>query len=332
MGGSINRLGIEWVVISKRSLYAGATLLFLSAALGAGLYLRLARNSAGEAEPRPSAVRFSLVEGEVRVVRHETREVVRAGADTSVRPGDLVETLEAGKAVITMADGSLMEISPNSVVTIAENAGAREGSAARVRIAVQHGRVEISTDEQPAEASNAVETRLTKNLLTARTEASFDVLEDRSEEVRVGTGSVVSETPAGRTTIGPDEHIALGSTGEVRWREPLLDAPVLYAPPHGARVVARRAAERSVPLEWTRSVARAAITYRIEIASSPFFVRAGILFERDGLIGTRLVVTDLAPGNYYWRARAVSETGQASAWGGPQKFIVIEESDDRRSP
>jgi len=316
-------------VIPKRRLYAGAALLLAAAALGAGLYFRQGGGPAGGAVPS-AATRFSLVEGEVRVVRHEDREVVRADADTAVRPGDLVETLEAGRALITMADGSLLEISPNSVVTIAENAGALEDAAARVRVAVGRGRVGVSTEGQPAEASNTVETRLTKNRLGAHTDASFAVREDRTEELRVGAGSVVSDTPAGRTVVGPDEHVALGAAGEVRRREPLLDPPVLYEPAHGVGVVAREEEDRSVTLRWTRPLARAAVSYRVEIASSPFFVRPGVLFEREGLVGTRLVVTDLPPGNYFWRARAASETGQASEWGGPHKFTLLPERDAAR--
>lgn len=331
MGTTNNRLGFEWVAVSKRRLYAGAALLVLAASACVGLYLRLPHDGgAGGRELHPAAARFNLVEGEVRVVRGETREVVRAGAVMAVRPGDTVETLDAARAVITLADGSTLEVSPNSLVTISENAGAREGTASRVRVALGRGRLEVSTEEQPAESSNTVETRLTKNRLAARTEASFDVFDNSSEEVRVGAGSVVSEMPAGRTTIGPEEHLALGRGGEVRRREPLLDAPVLYDPPHAARVVAREREQMSVTLQWTRPLARLSVTYRVEVASSPFFVAPGLLFEREGLASTRLVLTDLPPGNYFWRARSISEAGQASAWGGPQRFTILTDSAEAR--
>ena len=65
--------------------------------------------------------------------------------------------------------------------------------------------------------------------------------------------------------------------------------------------------------------------YRVEVATSPFFVPAGKLIERDRLQASELTVDDLREGNYFWRVLAVSPSGQASDWSEPQKFSVVAE-------
>jgi hypothetical protein len=62
--------------------------------------------------------------------------------------------------------------------------------------------------------------------------------------------------------------------------------------------------------------------YRVEVATSPFFVAAGKVTERDQLEATEFGVSDLRPGIYFWRVRAVAASGQISEWTEPQKFTI----------
>src|SRR3712207_8153693 len=39
----------------------------------------------------------------------------------------------------------------------------------------------------------------------------------------------------------------------------------------------------------------------------------------------RSTVDDLRQGNYFWRVLAVAQSGQASDWSEPQKFVVVGE-------
>lgn len=327
MGVRPNRLNLEWVVVSKRRLYVIITLIVLTPVLiSAGVYvwLRSHASDAGAENTQSAGIRFDSFEGEVRVVRAETREVIKADGDTRVHPGDLVQAMETGRARLTLADGSTLSIRPNSVITIAENTDTGEGERAHVRVAVERGQIKMSTEQQPAETSNTVETRLTKNRLAARTDAVFGVGEDRSEEIGVSAGSVEANTPGGgKTTISAGEHMALTSSGDIARRETLLDTPVPFAPVHLAKIPSGAdGTAAAITLRWTHPMAAATVTYRVEIASSPFFVKHGIVFEREHLVSPTLVVTRLSQGSYFWRVQAVSTTGQASEWSEPQKFIV----------
>jgi hypothetical protein len=60
----------------------------------------------------------------------------------------------------------------------------------------------------------------------------------------------------------------------------------------------------------------------VELATSPFFVPAGKVMERDQLVVTQFNASDLRPGAYFWRIRATASSGQTSDWSEPLKFIV----------
>jgi hypothetical protein len=78
----------------------------------------------------------------------------------------------------------------------------------------------------------------------------------------------------------------------------------------------------SVALKWQRPQSGTPAHYRVEVATSPFFVADGKVMERDQLVATEFSATDLRPGVYFWRVRATASTGQASDWSDPLKFIV----------
>jgi hypothetical protein len=78
----------------------------------------------------------------------------------------------------------------------------------------------------------------------------------------------------------------------------------------------------SLSLKWQRPQSGAAAFYRVEVATSPFFVADGKVIERDQLVANEFGANDLRPGVYFWRVRATASTGQASDWSEPQKFIV----------
>lgn len=318
---------LEWVVVSKRLIYTIITLLALTlVTFGAGSYLWLSGhslNSTHEENGVAGGGRFDMVDGEVRVVRAATRETIVVDTGTRLAPGDIVQTLASGRAGMTLADGSTLLIRPNSVITIAESTGAVAGSNSHVRVAVERGGVKVSTDRQTSETSNIVETLLTKNKLATKTVASFDVQEDDSEEIRVSTGVVEAQTRGGQTTLHSGEYIAFSQSGDIKRYERLLDTPMAFAPFNFERIEARRGDHATVSLQWTHLMTATAHFYQVQIASSPFFIKAGIIFERERLITTKLTVTELKAGNYYWRVRAISTAGQASEWCEPQKFAVL---------
>ena len=325
-----SRFDYEWLIVPKRLIYIVIILISLSLiAGGVGVYVWFHGNpfkSAAGETGAPTGARFVSFEGGVRVVRANTREVLLARSDTRLFPGDIVQTEEDGRARITLADGSNLLVKPNSVITIAENTAAEDGKSTKVRVAVESGQINVRTEQQPEGAENIVGTQLTQNRLSPETNASFDVREDKTEAIRVSTGAVETSTRNGDVaTLKNGEYVSVNQQGSITQKEKLLDAPAPSTPRNLERISARRGGSTSVALRWQRPATGNAAHYRVELATSPFFVTAGKVIERDQLQATEFTVDDLRQGNYFWRVRAMAPSGQASDWSEPQKFIVVGE-------
>ncbi|HVG28483.1 MAG TPA: FecR domain-containing protein [Pyrinomonadaceae bacterium] len=321
------RFDLDWWVVSKRLLYTGVVLAVLGvAAGGAGLYVYLYGNPLDKLDPKlnaPAGARFLSFDGDVQVVRAMTRERLLARSDTQLYPGDIVQTQADGRARIQLADGSTLVVRPNSVVTIRDNARLEDGRRTNVRVAVARGQVNVRTEEQTEGSHNVVETPLTKNNLGAVTGASFGVREDNTEDIRVNDGRVETTTRGGeKTVITGGEYVALNQSGSVKSRERLLDTPSPAAPRDLEKIPVAANGVTDVTLRWQRPASGAAKFYRVEVATSPFFVAAGKVVERDQLETTSFNVSELRPGIYFWRVRAVATSAQTSDWSEPQKFTI----------
>ncbi|MBV9924021.1 MAG: FecR domain-containing protein [Acidobacteria bacterium] len=324
----VSRFDGDWWVVQKRLIYIAVLVASLAVAAGAAtLYVYLYGNpfkGAASSESGPTGARFVSLEGGVKVVRANTRESVQARADTRLFPGDLVQTQEDGRARITLADGSTLFVKPNSVVTIAENTSAENGKATKVRVAVESGQINVRTEQQAEGAQNIVGTHLSENKLNADTDASFHVRDDKTEAIRVGTGAVETTTSGGdTTTLKAGEYVAVNTQGTISQKEKLLAAPLPLTPKNLERLAARGGGgSTNVALKWQKPQTGAPAHYRVEVATSPFFVPAGKLVERDQLQANEITVEDVRQGNYFWRVMAVAQSGQVSDWSEPQKFVV----------
>ncbi|HEV2763560.1 MAG TPA: FecR domain-containing protein, partial [Pyrinomonadaceae bacterium] len=321
------RFELEWLTVSKRFIFGTVAAVLLALVGVSALYLWKTGyfDRVGTAAPVVAGARFDSYEGDVRVVRAETRESVQVRSDTRLLPGDIVQTQADGRARITLIDGSTLVINPNSVITIGDNTSAEDGRRTNVRVAVDRGLVKMRTEQQGEGTTNVVETPLAKNRLSGQTAASFNVREDKSEELRVSDGQVETSTRGGETTtVRGGEYVALNPSGHIKNRERLLEVPVPVMPKNLEKVQAKAGGgSAGVHLRWNRPPVGAPAYYRVELATSPFFVAAGKVVERDQLNATELAVGDLRAGNYFWRVRAVAASSQVSEWSEAQKFIVV---------
>jgi hypothetical protein len=328
MSTKSSRFDLEWWIVSKRVIYLLVALLVVAVlASGISIYSWLYgspfKGIATETSA-PAGARFVSFDGDVRVVRAQTRESLLARSDTQLYPGDIVQTQDDGRARIQLADGSNLIVRPNSVVTIRDNASSEGGQHTNVRVAVARGQINVRTEQQPSGGSNIVETPLSKNNLAGLTGASFDVREDNSEGIRVTSGQLETVTRGGvKTTVQGNEYIALNQQGNIKSRESLLATPLLLSPRDLEKISTTDTGTTSVTLRWVRPQTGTPRHYRVEVATSPFFVAAGKMTERDQLEATQFSVSDLRPGIYFWRVRAVAASGQTSEWSEPQKFTIV---------
>ena len=322
-----SRFAFDWWIIQKRFVYLVIAIFILcGVAAGAALYVWKYGNpfkDVGEMN-YPAGARFISFEGDVRVIRAATRETIPANAETQLYPGDTVQTQASGRARIGLADGSTLVVKPNSTIIVRDNARADDGKRTNVHVVVDSGQLSVRTEQQVAGTTNVVETPKTKNTVGEQTNASFGVNAEGTEEIRVSTGVIETSNRSGeKTSIHGGEYVSVNNSGRLSAAQRLLDVPQPAQPHDLEKVFVGANGAASVALKWQRPQSGTPAYYRVEVATSPFFVADGKVIERDQLVATELGASDLRPGVYFWRIRATAASGQASDWSDPQKFIVV---------
>src|SRR6185503_13359385 len=326
MANRTSRFAFDWWIIQKRFVYLVIALLIMCGlAVGAAVYVwKYGNPLRGVAKlSNPAGARFMSFEGDVRVVRSATRETISASSDTELFPGDTVQTQASGRARIGLADGSTLVVKPNSTIIIRDNARADDGKRTNVHVRVDSGQLSVRTEQQSDGTTNVVETPKTKSTMSQSTSASFGVNPEGTEEIRVATGQIETTNRAGdKTSIREGEYVSVNNSGRISPAQKLLDVPQPAKPHDLEEVYVGTNGAASVALKWQRPQSGTPAYYRVEVATSPFFVADGKVIERDQLVATEFGADDLRPGVYFWRVRATAASGQVSDWSDPLKFIV----------
>src|SRR5437773_5159506 len=246
---------IEWWVIQKRAIYIAAFLLISSVMVaGAALYVWKYGNPLKGVAIRsdgPAGARFISFEGDVRVIRAATREVIIANSDTQLYPGDTVQTQADGRARINMADGSTVVVRPNSTIIIRDNASAEDGKRSNVHVVVDSGQMLVRTQQQSEDNQNVVETPKTQNQISGQTQASFGVNPEGNEEIRVNSGTIESANRAGeRLSLKGGDYVSVNQSGTISKPEHLLDVPHPLEPRDLEKILAGGNGSATVSLSW----------------------------------------------------------------------------------
>lgn len=319
---------VDWWVVQKRTIYLGVALLVVLLLGGAAaLYVWKFGNplkNVGTHVSSAAGARFISFEGDVRVIRSATRQTITASSDTELYPGDTVQTQATGRAKIGMADGSTLLVRPNSIIIVRDNASAQDGKKTNVHVVVDSGQMFVRTEQLPEGTNNVVETPKTKNKLGDQTGASFGVNPEGTEEIRVNAGAVETTNQAGvKTNLKGGEYVSVNPSGTVSRPQKLLDVPLPSEPRDLDKVFVGGNGSANIALRWLRPQSGSPAFYRVEVATSPFFVADGKVIERDQLAATEFNASDLRPGVYFWRVRATAQSGQTSDWSDPKKFVVV---------
>jgi hypothetical protein len=324
----VSYFDFDWWIVQKRAIYTLGFIVFLVlGSAGFALYVWKYGNPLKKVAMKADALagaRFMSFEGEVRVIRASTRQVVLANNDIQLYPGDTVQTQADGRARISMADGSTVVVRPNSTIIIRDNESAGDGKRSNVHVVVDSGQMLVRTSEQSKDNKNVIETPKTQNQIGGQTAASFGVTPEGTEEIRVNSGAVQSVNRLGeKMTLQGGEYVSVNQSGTISKPQRLLEVPQPVQPRDLERISASHSGSATVSLRWQRPPSGVPAHYRVEVATSPFFVPEGKVIERDQLLVTQFSASDLRPGSYFWRIRATATSGQTSEWSEPLKFIVV---------
>jgi hypothetical protein len=191
----------------------------------------------------------------------------------------------------------------------------------------------VRTEQQPEGTSNLVETPRTTSQVGAQTAASFGVNPEGTEEIRVNTGALETSNRTGeKTSLHGGDYVSVNPSGTISRPQKLLEMPLPAEPRDLERIFVGNSGSASIPLKWQRPQSGSPAFYRVEVATSPFFVADGKVIERDQLAATEFTASDLRPGVYFWRVRAIAATGQTSDWSEPRKLIIATRGSGTRVP
>ncbi len=326
------RFYVEWWNIKKSTIYGTIALILLVAGIAGGSWYAYKNNWFAPqeiAEAPADAGRLISFEGDVRIIRSDTRETIVVTKMTYVSAGDTIQTQSDGRATIQMIDGSTLQIRPNSTVVIRDSSSIFGGK--NVRVSLDQGQLNVKTQDQTESTENVVEVMESENRLLPQTDASFNTNPvTNGGEIRISRGSVETNV-GGKTTIIKENEFASVNNGKIASREKLLDSPKLNSPENSAQIDAGQNGATAT-FRWQKPEADSALKYQLQISKSPYFSPETLLFERDSVVNTNFTIGEIPAGTFYWRVRAVAASGQSSDWSEPWKFMAVKREGNQPIP
>lgn len=319
---------VDWWNIRKSTIYVLIAVIVLSAVGYAGFRWASRNNwflSDDTADFPKDAARIVSFEGEVRITRAATRETILVTKSTWVAAGDTIQTRADGRAIIRMIDGSVYSVRPNSTIVVKDTTTLFGGK--NVRVSLDDGQLNVRTDDQPADSKNIVEVADSENQLLPKTDASFNAdSETNGGEIRISRGGVETTIGGEKSTIGENEFASVNG-GKLSAREKLMAAPRPLSPGNSEQIVDSSGSGVSVTFTWQDAEGNPAASYYLQISRSPTFASDSMLVDRSSMTTREFRLAGLTPGNYYWRLKATSRSGQTTFWNDPWKFSVVRSGD-----
>jgi len=321
MANNRGRFYVEWWNIRKSTIYVLTVIIVFGSFIGGGIWYASRHNwfipDPEASQPRDSA-RIISFEGEVRITRASTRDTILVTKETYAAPGDLIQTMSDGRAIIQMIDGSRVQMRPDSTMVIKSSTSLLGGKD--VRLSVDDGQVNVRTNDQQG-TNNIVELAESENRVLSNTDASFSAdSQTQGGEIRVSRGGVENTINGETTVLSEDEYASLNG-GKMTAHEKLLGPPRPVTPLNSEQIVDSGNGV-NVAFTWQDPEGAQAVSYRLQISRSPIFASDAILVDRDSLTAREFRLT-LTPGTYYWRLKGTARSGQTTNWNDAAKCIVV---------
>ena len=258
-------------------------------------------------------------EGDVKIKR--ARQFVWNGvsASTTLGVGDQIKTASNGSAQVIYFDGTITTIRPGSLLEIRELSEDPTTRVRRVREKLNFGGVSATmtggnvAGSYHEVATDSVATRANSK---AQFEVSYDA-ETKKTKTQVKTGRAEVRAAGSTLTLGARERLELREDKVVR-RDRLLATPSLLNPTDQRVFVHRDPKQATTSLRWSK--VEGASQYRLQLSPSSLF--GDIRLDRRGLESSRVKITGLREGTYYWRVAAIDKKDVQSSYSEMRKFKV----------
>lgn len=313
---------LDWFTVSYKTIYIAIGALLLA---GGGVYYSLQKREPEVPKPPPVAAtvttaRFTRLEGSVKVKAVGTFEWVTGDNRMVLKKNDLVRTGAGSAAEITFFDGTVVQVRPDSLITIEETSEDPSTKRRRVAWRVSSGEVNFQTVRYNVPGSaTEVSTPTVRGTVGENAAANIRVAETGDSDIRLFRGTARTETKTGqKVDLGANEALKVDAAGKAGAKVPLPPTPVLMFPQHQAEISYLDPTKATTLFGW-KSVPDAT-EYHLMVDTTAFFNRPFV--DRKGIKDVSQEIRGLEEGKYYWRVAAIARDGTEGSFADFWRFNV----------
>jgi len=320
---------LEWFTVRYRTLALAGGAVVLLAAIG--WFLLGPRTP----PPPPAAVdvetgaTFKSIEGSVQVKRSGKLEWRPATLAIVLRQNDLVRTGSGASAEIHLADGGVINVRPDSLMTILESSQNPISRRQRTALSIQSGEANFQTASRGVPGSTTISTPTLRATAERDTAGNIQVAQGGATGLRIFRGQGAAETRAGqRIALVSNEGVRVDATGAAGPKLALPTVPQLTAPSNGTDIAYPDLKQGITLVLW--NAVPGASAYRVMVDFSPSFARP--LFDRQTARSTQMELRALEAGEYYWKVAAVGADGTEGSFSDVWRFTLAKSPQTTASP
>lgn len=262
--------------------------------------------------------RFVNLDGKVQVKKANSVQWMNADYQLTLDKDDLIQTGPEGVARIAFSDGTTYTVKGDTLVTVEQN-HVEPDRATTVGMHISSGQVDLATGTWEVPGSKA-EVSFENAVASLQANSRAAVRSDpgrREQEITVASGSAELDRGSEHLNIGQWERAAFATGGPIT-KSQVLAPPELNEPINLSPLIVADPKRDPIHFSW-KQVATAKI-YELQVSTTSMFNH--VVTEKK--VSTNSVdITGLAPGDYFWRVRAIDEKNATSDESNSFKFTLV---------
>jgi hypothetical protein len=275
-------------------------------------------HEAGVATISARQARFVNLDGKVQVKKANSVQWTNADYQLTLDKDDLIQTGPEGVARIAFSDGTTYTVKGDTLVTVEQN-HVEPDRATTVGMHISSGQVDLATGTWEVPGSKA-EVSFENAVASLRSNSRAAVRSDpatKEQEITVASGSAELNRGSEHMNIGQWERAAFPTGGPIT-KSQVLAPPELVEPINLSPIIV--ADTKRDPIHFSWKPVLTAKTYEFQVSTTSMFNH--VVMEKK--ISASIVdITGLAPGDYFWRVRAIDEKNATSDESNSFKFTLV---------
>jgi hypothetical protein len=275
-------------------------------------------HEAGVATISARQARFVNLDGKVQVKKANSVQWTNADYQLTLDKDDLIQTGPEGVARIAFSDGTTYTVKGDTLVTVEQN-HVEPDRATTVGMHISSGQVDLATGTWEVPGSKAevsFENAVASLQANSRAAVRSDP-EKRQQEITVASGSAALDRGSEHLNIGQWERAAFPTGGAIT-KSQVLAPPELDEPINLSPIIVADTKRDPIHFSWKQVTT--ARSYELQVSTTSMFNH--VVMEKK--VSTNSVdIAGLAPGDYFWRVRAIDDKNATSDESNSFKFTLV---------